>query len=303
MDYETGISSSPADLVSKLATFAATNGWTINTPSSGYVFVKGDIVVGISSSETRISLRGAIAYNAGAAWDAQTGNSGFTTGLTVGAGPFTAYHFFAGAEDGKEYLNAAIEYAAGRYRHLAFGTLLKHGTYTGGTYVDSTDWNTSTSWQNQPDESRHQVICDANSNTNQGGPGAGQVWCDYDSKSNNWVRIGLTNTFNADRGIGSVRSNGINQMFPWLGYARWNLRNLTAPLIYFANRPSNLRSPIGRIPNMRLVGMQNLEPGVTLSIGGSDWLVLPIIQRTESYDSGNSTIESSGIYGYAYKLP
>lgn len=298
VDYETGIASSPSDLVSKLATFAAANGWTISPGTTGSVFIKGDIVVGMIGNASDVSLRGALAYNGAAAWNAQTNNAGQSTTCDTGAGPFTAYHFFAGAEATKEYLHVAVEVSAGHFRHFSLGSLIKQGTYTGGTYVDSTNWANSTTNQNIPDSGSHQVICDANADT-----GNGQVWCDYDAKTNNWQIIRTASQTTTTLGTGNVRDQGISQMFMSLGYQRWNLRQLLAPLQYFVNRASSLKSPIGRIPDMRMVGMQNLVAGDEVTVGSDTWLVFPMIQRTDSWGSGNSAIESSGHYGYAYLLP
>lgn len=295
MDYETGISTSPSDLLSRLVTFAVTNGWT-NTAASGggNVLNKNGAYCGLSTDSTNLLARGCLGASGGLAWNAQTGNSALTVTVDCGAGPFTAYHLFAGDEGGREYLNLVVEYAAGRFRHLALGQLIKHGSYTGGTYVDGVNWNNSTTTQNSPDNSGHQVICDANS-----AGGTGHVHCDYDAKSNNWQRI-ITGTATTS-GLGSARSSGMGQIFPNLGVQNWNLRNNLAPLSYFVNRASSLRSPIGRIPNMRILGMNNLQPGETLSIGGTDWMCFPIVQRTEGAQP--NTVETSGFYGYAYKLP
>lgn len=306
MDYETGISTSPADLISKLGTFAATNGWTVTSlgVGNGTLFNKGGVYVGLNMTGTsnEVSLRGGT--GSGAAWNSLTNNPGYSVVVNCGAGPFVAYHLFAGEENGSEYLHTVVEFASGRYRHFTFGDLIKHGSYTGGTYVDGVWWNSIASWINSPNAQQHEVICDANAQFGVSG-GNAHVYADFDSKSNNWVHIYETSNIDTTTaGCGSVRSSGINQIFPNHAYARFNLRNLTAPLTYFANRGSSQRSPLGRIPNMRQVGMLNLEPGAILAIGGDEWKVFPIVQRTETWDGGSSVvIESSGPYGYAYKMP
>lgn len=307
MDYETGISTGPADLISKLATFATSNGWTVTGlgAGNGTLFNKGGIYVGLNSTGTgpnEISLRGGT--GSGGAWNTLANNPGYSVVVNCGAGPFVAYHLFAGEENGSEYLNAVIEFASGRFRHLCFGSLIKHGSYTGGTYVDGVNWNASSNWINQPEVQFHNVICDANAQLGSAGGGNAHVYANFDSKTNNWVRsYEVSNLATTTAGCGSVRSAGINSLFPLQGYARFNLRNLTAPLTYFANRASSLRSPLGRIPNMRQVGTVNLEPGAILSIGGDEWKCFPISQRTDTWGSGSSSIESSGPYGYAYKMP
>lgn len=299
MDYETGSATSPADLVTKLATFASGDGWTVNTPASGLVFLKGSAVVGVNGAASTVDLRGALSYDSNSAWNAQPNNAGVTTLCNVGAGPFTAYHFFSVTEEGRHALHVVVEISAGRFRHISFGELIKYGQYTGGVYVDCTNWNGSVSFQNIPDAPQHQVICDANGTSQANG----HVWVDYDSKTNNWQRVSNAGNTDPSRCSGSFRSDGMGQMFLNRGYLRWNLRNVPSPLTYFANRASGLKSFIGRIPHMRAVGMANLAPGEIISIGGDSWMVFPVTQRTDTWGSTNSSIPSSGHYGYGYRLP
>jgi hypothetical protein len=299
MDYETGTATDPADLISKLATFAAGDGWTVNTPVSGRVFVKDTVVVGMDTDADEVFLRGAIAYDAGAAWDAQTNNAAITVAVNCGAGPFPSYHFFSGEEDGACYLHAAVEISAAIYRHFVFGELIKSGSYTGGVYVDGTRWSATAGTTNNPDSTFHQTICDAN---NSSSAETGHIWVDYDGKANNWQRVRPSTS--ADTACyGGTRSSSIDAYLSSVPFMDWNLRNLMKPLRYFANRASGLRSPIGRIPHMRFIHMDNLTPTEQFTLGGDTWIVLPITQRTESFGSGSSSIPSSGMYGYAYRLP
>jgi hypothetical protein len=293
--YQTGIASDPADLMNKLTTFAGANGWTVSAATTGAVYRKDIVNVGFTTDSDEIFLRGSVGYSGAAAWNAQPNNSGQNVVIDCGTGPFTAYHFFVGDEDGSDYIHAVIEVSAGHYRHFSFGEMIKHGSYTGGTYVDGTNWQNDTVNQHNPDSAQHQVICDANTSG-----GTGHVYVDFDGKTNNWQRILGEGTFTTTNGLGSMRSNGISAIWPFLGVQPWNLRNNMTPLTYFVNRASSLRSPVGRIPNMRALGLHNLVPGETLSIGGDDWMCFPIIQRTETFVN---TIESSGMYGYAFKLP
>jgi hypothetical protein len=298
-DYETGIASSPADLLTKLETFAAANGWTVSSPTSGRVFRKDTVVVGMSTDADDVFAKGAITYNAAAAWDNQTNDATETLTCNTGVGPFTAYHFFTGAESGSDYLHAAIEVAAGRYRHIAFGELVKYGSYTGGVYVGVVNWSQSSTRINVPESTFHSVLGDS-----VGTNVANHVWADYDSLSNQWLSmVNASATPVAGKGTGSIRGGGLGQMFPAQGYQAWNLRTNLAPINFFGDRSSSLRSPLGRIPDMRSVGLQNLSPGETLSIGGDTWMVFPIAQRTESYNNTPSSIESSAYAGYAYLMP
>lgn len=299
MDYETGTATDPADLISKLGTFATGDGWTVSSVTGGVVFRKDTVVVGVATDSDEIFLRGAITFNGGAAWNAQTNNSGTTLTINCGAGPFPSYHFWSGAEDGADYLHVAFEIASGIYRHFVMGELVKSGAYTGGVYVDGVFWSTSTTQQNSPYNTSSQTVCDSD-----GGIITAHVWADYDSKTNNWQLVDTgNNVSNANRMTGSGRSQSMTDYISTIGVMSWNLRNIMHPLNYFANRASSLRSPIGRIPDMRKIGMQDLVPTEIITIGGDDWMVLPVVQRTDSFNNSPSAIPSSGYLGYAYRMP
>lgn len=300
MDYETGTATDPADLLSKLNTFVSGNGWTVSSPSSGVVFRKGDVVVGASADSDEVFFRGAVTYNGSAAWDNQTNNAGVTLTILLGVGPYPSYHFFTGDEDGADYVHVVVEISTGIYRHFVFGELVKSGSYTGGVYVDGVHWSSASNRINVPYSGFHQTICDSSQNE---GITNAHLWVDYDSKTNNWQRIYPPASVDTTRCSGNGRAGGIDSYVQGQDFMAWNLRNVLVPLRYFANRESSLKSPIGRIPHMRQCGMRNLARGETITIGGESWIVFPIVQRTEVFDSASSSIPSSGYLGYAYRLP
>lgn len=299
MAYETGVASSPTDLVSKLATFAGSNGWTVNTPTSGRVFVNGDIYVGVNGDDTNgyVQCRGALGYDAGQAWNAQTNNAGRSNFARLSPGPFTAYHFFAGTEDGSPYLHTVVEVTAGRYGHFTFGRLVKSGPYTGGTYVEAVFWNNAAQYIDQPDANEHQVIADANCTASSGNC-ENHFWVDVDGLSNNWIQTDYasSNSTPSTLGTGSCRSLGILKEQWSRGSIASNRRTPFLPLYMFVNRPSSARSLVGRIPNMRFVNIAELADGEVVTIGADNWQVFPFIKRGVQTDDW-----SSSNYGYAYK--
>lgn len=295
VNYETGIASSPTDLLGKLATFAGGLGWTFDVPASGdYVIHKGNIYAGVDATATQIQTRPCTGFNGAAAWDAQPGASATTHITTPGAGPFTAYHFFVGDEDGSEYIHVVIEISANNFRHWVLGDLIKSGAYTGGTYSDSTLASTSTNNMDNPDYDGHRFICDTATSIEHG-----QVWCDFDgAASPNWVTIGF-GASQAGGGNGTMRLQGLFHAFHEAGPSEWNLRTPLIPLMYLVNRASSLRSVVGRIPHMRQINLTNLSPGEIITYGSDDWMVFPVfIRRTTAPGNG---VLSSGIYGYAYR--
>ena len=299
MAYETGVASSPADLLTKFAIFAAANGWTRNSPSSGEVLSKGNVIAGLGTDADDVFLRGATAVANGSAWSAQTGNSALTITVNVGAGPFTAYHFYTAVEEGKDLLAATIEVSSGVFRHWIIADLIKRGAYTGGAYLDGQYHNTSTTYTNT-DSSYHQYIADA---SHSNAPQGGHFWCEFSgSASPNWVRVVDTGDFTANtRGIGSFRGNGKHASLIGYGYQRWNFRTPLWPVELFVNRSGSLRSPAGRVPGMRFCNLRNHTPGEILSIGGDSWQLWPPISRADSWGASPSSVPASGHYGYAFK--
>lgn len=295
--YETSVASSPADLLTKLAIFAAANGWTVNSPISGRVFIKGDIKVGAFGAAASFDLRGCLGYDSGAAWSAQPGSATVTTSSNVGAGPFTGYHFWAGDEGGVDYIHAAIEIADGDFRHFTFGQLIKAGSYTGGVYVDSVSWNTAGTIAGDASNSAQRGICDANTSA-----ASGHIWADYDSKTNVWQLVAGWNNVSTNLMLGSTRHNSLYSGLFRSGVMTWNFRTPFFPMRYFANRAASLRSPLGRIPNMRFINLRNIAPKDEITIGGETWKCFPIVRRGIVESSGGPPA-NSWYYGYAYLMP
>lgn len=294
--YETGVASSPTDLLDKLRTFLASHGWTASVPASGDVVLhKGAIFAGVDATSTVWNTRGCLSYDGLLAYNAQPNNAGITHDLNIGAGPYTAYHFFAGDEDGNEYAHVAVEISAGLFRHWALGALVKSGTYTGGVYSDSTFLSTATNEINIASHQAHRHICDSQNVTNE----KGHIWIDYDSKVNNWQVLRAYNDLATTGAVGSNRGFGIHEGLISIGWQHWNLRTILFPMHYFANRASSSRSPIGRIPHMRALNIRNFFPGEIITVGGDDWQVFPVFQKQLTQPA--NTVPSSLLYGYAYR--
>lgn len=300
MAYETGVASTPADLRSKLDTFAAANGWTITTLLDGHkAYSKGNVVVAVATDSNYLYGRGALSVNAGANWNAQPNTSSWQHRTNIGAGPYTAYHFYALTEEGKDLLAAVIEISSGVFRHFIICDLIKYGAWTGGTYTNSVLWNTGTQWINSPGSTYHRTICDAYQVNSEAG---GHFWCNTDGLTDNWCLEWYYNDFTAStRGPGNTNTEGMANWYRDAGWQRWNLRTPLIPMELFVNRPSNLRSIIGRIPAMRHANLRNHSVGEILNIGGSDFQLWPVCARTDTWGSGNSTVYSSAYSGYAYK--
>lgn len=300
--YETGVATDPTDLLDKLAAFLSSNGWTATVPASGdYVFASGgsnSIIAGVDAQATYWQRRGATEVNAALAWDAQPGNSGVSDGMTLGAGPYTAYHFWVGDEDGVEYVHVTVEIAANSFKHWVLGNLVKYGSWGGGTYCDSTENTFEFFGMPQPEDTRHRFICDANNNTIE----HAHIWVDYDGKSSpNWQRVRNIGTASVDCCSGTWRNGGFNAALANVLDQEWNLRTPLVPAVYLAKRGSFLLSPIGRIPNFRNVTINNYVAGQIVTYGSDEWMIFPTFVRYATFP-GNGIL-SSGLYGVAHKMP
>lgn len=303
--YETGATSSMADFLSKLTTFAAANGFISDSVPGGFVLTDDDesIVVGLHSTTTQIQMKGAITYDSGADWNTQGGASLTLTAVMDSAGavgPYTSYHFFCGEESGKRYFHAVLELTDGIYRHLAFGEMHKIGSYTGGNYFEGTYWHNFQFFMDQPDSTSHTIIGDANSDGNN----RSHVWIDYDGKTNNIQQVVPASSINPLGIHGTVRSLGIHATLVGGGQnMKWNLRTPLYPIMSFAGRAGNLGSPIGYYPGIRFLSLRNIAAEDEITIAGDTWKCFPICQRTDIWGINSATIPSSGYYGYALLMP
>lgn len=299
VNYETGVANDPTDLLSKLVTFATAHGWTAQNPLTGdKVLSIGTIFAGIDATATGWDTRGCLSFDNSLAYNAQPGNSGVTQNTLWTAGPYTAYHFYVGDEGGRHYAHVTVEITAGRFNHWVLGELVKSGTWTGGTYVDSTRASTTSADMDNPDSGNHRSICDAGNS----GSESGHIYCDYDAKVNNWAVLRAADDIaNSASACGTNRAAGIYAPFFIVQDIGWNLRTPLLPAIYTVNRGSSLKSPIGRIPNFRLVGLRNLTPGELVTYGGATWQVFPMLLRRDTLPGDGNL--NSAYYGYAHLRP
>ena len=302
--YETGIATSPLDLLEKLMIFAEAHGWVADLlgGSMSWGLSSGEptgqaVAAGIQATTTEWRTRGCEQVNPGAIYTAQIGSAHVTHICNLGAGPFVAYHFYVGDEDGSEYVHVSVEVSAGLYRHWALGQLVPFGAITGGVYCDSSYLETSAFQVNSPESTLHRHLCDANASDQ-----LAHVLLDYDGKvGGQWQSVTAATTLTTTFHTGINRSNGLIYPLMEVGYQRWNLRTPPWPMMYFANRDSSLRSPIGRMPNIRAVNVRNFFPGEIITIGADEWQVFPVFQKQLAAVAAG--VPSSGLYGYAHLRP
>lgn len=158
MAYQTGSATDLDDLMNKLQTFAAANGFTVDNHDATGNFLSISrpadnlYLTYYWGNSDDIMVWQALGYSAthkSAPWnqtdDSGNGDADTSTPETgrnisqIGNGPFTAYHFFGYTNP--HSLLVVLEFSPGLYRHFGFGMLNKSSTWTGGAWVSGHVWN------------------------------------------------------------------------------------------------------------------------------------------------------------------
>lgn len=298
MAFQTGTSSGPSDLVTLLATFAGANGWTVGNTSDGFKVFR-NTTLGINFSvawgASDIYIRGCTGYSSGSAWTAQPGISSIISQCNQLTGPFKTYYFFGTGQ----YLHVVIETTTNIFKHFVMGLLNKNSTFTGGEYYDASFHNIAAGDTNYPNSSYHRYLFDGSnnaSNTTTSGSvrvaADGYTWRPYrdaSSVTTDHVKGCVRTAYSLTGSLFNCSINSFNQ------------RTTLVPILLSAGRPSSLYSLVGSPPDIRQVKMDNLNPGQIITLGTDEWYVFPHIQKTASVNNYNSSVVSSGMYGYAYK--
>lgn len=311
INYETGIADDVLDLLDKLAVFADDAGWTIDyhgsrTSGSGEALqlTKGAMACTFIADTT--ASTGANpgpyfgcyqhdAYNAGNGTENQANASEkcFANGM---AGPYVAYHFMAGEEQGSEYLYVVVETAAGTFKHIGVGRLVGFGELQQGTFAFASNWSYSSSWISTWNIDTHAVPFDERESTSAPWPGT-VIREDGDDLSPRWFHA-RQSASSATYLRGGVRRSGESVYSPMLcGASAITGRAVLFPCWMAGARGSSYFSPLGYPPGMRWVKLDYLSPGDILTLGTDQWRVFPVIRK-----NGGPGQPTSGTYGYAYRV-
>lgn len=314
MAYETGTASGVNDLLTKLSTFLAAAGWTINRDASEgsgrwlsvqkgsdlfLNFLSDPATSGTTDPGPWIHLRGATGYNGASAFTAQPGVQPTHTSSNKMVGSFTAYWFF----EGDDYIHVVVEVEAGRFRHLQGGTLEKTCTFTGGTYCMGTALSYSTTTPSNPDSmsngypwasisssstARNYIRADA---------GDGVQW-HSSYQSDTYRHAGMWREVNSQTGSEPYRVGFLRRMLQATPSAVNGLPVLERPRA-LVKKANNLYALLGAPKDLRLCSIAMHAPGATITIGSDEWLVFPWTLRSTT--TADLTTDKSGFYGLAYR--
>lgn len=316
MAYETSNSTTVNGLLEAFKNFALAQGWTIDTfedVDTSFKWLalhKGTAYFNLITDDDvsgEIKIRGATGYAGGNSYDTQPGmrtDTYWSWTNDLDATPYVAYHFFAG----DDFVHAVVEVASGRYVHFGIGTLDKAGVYDGGEYVFGLKWYLNhTTISGDGDSGSHSYPFGA-----EGVASCSQVRFTENDLSGtdtyrDWASLSgapySATTSLVAAGFSRFQSQGNSHSFwYWLMQRSPNYFNGVSPLLPITiacGRTNNLVSVLGAPKEMRMLRIDNLQPGQELTLGSDIWMIFPVKQKGEAIPS--NTTPFSKYYGIAYK--
>ena len=325
MAFSTGASTSIGDLLNRLFTFAAANGWTNDNFDVGdkkASLHKNDVYVHFQWDEAADGGNLAIYQSLGfiaAGTDvwSHTDDSGSgepsTTGILFDtdrcvnnlAGPHVAYWFFEN-DASPAYMHVVVEYDSGLFRHFGFGELSKIGDWTGGEYCYGHFWDQTTADIDNPASGDHGVGLEgAYSGTSYastlhaeglpGEPSALTKWAVFKQQP--------TSPGNDRAGVERLACLGGWRGGPWAHQfhgIRISQLNAFKPLIpmgvlYVDNNPTpDSVYLLGFQQDVALVNIGNINPKEEFTVGSDTWVVFPLVRKqyllTDTEESWNCGI-------------
>lgn len=306
---------SPDVLIDTLATFAAANGWTVesNTVNLGSRVLTlrkpgvSDYIHIYNTDVNRIRLRASVGYNSALPPGSQTGVTADDCLVNNLAGPYPAVWFFA---DGNE-INVVVRRSdtTGAYSHFAVGVLTKYGSFAGGTFIDGTYFNATGFFSGRWDsDSDHAMF-------GFGNQFPGYVRADADGLTNKWYEFsGYNSSDIAHTGVGPLRvaaTYSANQVTSTYDIARlinaaddntFSGRSILQVLDVLIRRQGSpvYVSPIGYVANTRYVSLAKFDPEQELTIADETWMVFPVVRKAQE-STVNDAPNASENNGYAIR--
>lgn len=294
---ETGVASDVLDLVSRMNTRLATEGWTINKfdttdPDVYELFfsrlIDGDTryfqVRGNKTSDFLYTV-GATGFDTGQTFDNQPGKGTQAVTNSIAA-PIKQYKFWGAAS----YFYVSLQKQTGIYGHAGVGVLEKCGTWVGGEFAFGTLLSVSR-WD-EPNYIGHAYPFDSISVATSSGSirvdtgFGGSVWHPFSSdlplKTIGQARTRCLMARLRERG-GPNQFNGQTILLPAYCHVR---KQVPEPAWLYAGYP----------PDLRFLNIGGLGSEDNIVLGADTWNTFPIAQK-----NGASQQPNSATYGIAYK--
>jgi hypothetical protein len=309
--YQSQSISSLANIMAHVATFAGAQGWTV------------DNSVPTAPKFTHPTLPGAVQFtlleSSGLTFEPSAG--GAVPSATIAEPIYnpsspapTTLHMFIDLAPAP-YIALVVEFGFNVYRHLYFGYMEKLGAYTGGEVLGAA----TPSGEGDPilfkdfTHVSNQFLFRGRCNrwgTGQQG-GVHVIHADNPNPWREFFATGLIvelDDLDDTQAFGGFKDD-MNDGLLWNAESPFAGSNILVPCNLYAVRnpgPTAAFVPLGRPAGVRMVNMQDLDPGTVINVAGDDWRVFPAYSKRNARKPGipisgsNPTNETSLWVGYAY---
>jgi hypothetical protein len=221
-----------------------------------------------------------------------------TAGIRNITGAIASYHFFS--HNSGNNVIAVVEYTAGFYQVLGFGTLTKFGSYTGGQYFFGSTYGVSTTAFGSGNAIPGCGFFDGTT-----GQPTSYINATVDSEAG-W-KWSVSTTLNAPSSVRKVIGNEVRFVTSLLIQPN-TLNNLTvfSPVVASCYRDTNnnsttsFKSALGEVPKVFFCTIQTFIPGQQITRGSTNYRVFPFYKQdvtTSSPSVGGAG--HSGFLGFA----
>lgn len=311
------------DIPSLVNTFAASAGWTVTGTSGSPILthptlgspVSFQLSAGISSFDHTLAWSAVSAPSVTSQAVVLSPKLNGTSTVPIVAIP-TRVHLFADVTP-EPFMAIVIEYGFNMYRHLYFGYLQKFGNFTGGEVIAGAGFGSIQAGNPYPkayQASDTQYLFGARQNQWPDNKSGGMRIVHADNATNPWriFQAPLGNNsptvIPATAAIGGFKDDA-NDGYLARGKSSFAGTNPLVPMtLYSVKQGGNppIFAPVGIPTGVRMVHMQDIDPGTSILIGSVSWRCFAAFRKnlsdtvTRTLSNNWGSDETSSWVGYAY---
>ena len=204
--------------------------------------------------------------------------------------PITTMHVHADDAGPEPWSLITFQSAPEYYHHGYFGYVEKFGSYNGGAIADGTNWyvTSNDSYRRAWDYDNNHMLFSGGFWTfyesDSRGQKPGGIEIDHVDAANGSYVFTRDSTYNAGGGWANAHNGTLAWVEPSGADGSINMH----PPIIFANLAGdNFVTPVGCPPGVRMINCAPFELGQVVTIGGIDWQVFPMCNKTAPYEGTN----------------
>lgn len=290
-----------AALKTAVESFATSNGWTLD--GSGTLW-KGTNYVRLATTHTdRLTISAANSIDFATQPCTQKQSIYIPAASLPGS-----YQIFINTSP--DLIVVVVNYAVTRFQWMAFGSIVKYGSWTGGNWFGATHVENYA----MPDD---QVLMSATASAgNSGSPyyrasSPAMFWNAENRELFGGSYFGSRSTHLHCQLDGYIWPGAGNNTDPFPSFPQyadpihsrtpnaWNAQAVMTPIWLFLPRPDTYVSPIGHVEHVRSLRVANYNPGDIITLGSEKWKVFPWFQKNTVTPDGG--VGHSGTFGFAVR--